>query len=61
MRPLRVSASRSLSEPRRCRTLASPAAAIAGGSEVVKMKPLAWLRTVSMMLAGPTMKPPSPP
>ncbi len=58
---LRASAARSAPEARRWRTLASEAAAIAGGSEVVKMKPLAWLRTLSITLAGPAMKPPSVP
>ena len=38
---------------RRWRTLASAAAAIAGGSDVVKMKPLAWLRTLSTTLGRP--------
>ena len=54
-------AARSADDARRWRTLASAAAAIAGGSEVVKMKPLAWLRTLSTTLAGPAMKPPSVP
>ena len=58
---LRESAARSADEARRWRTLASAAAAIAGGSDVVKMKPLAWLRTLSTTLAGPAMKPPSVP
>ena len=58
---LRMSAARSPPDGAGGARWRAPAAAIAGGREVVKMKPLAWLRTVSMTLGRPAMKPPSAP
>jgi hypothetical protein len=43
------------SGPRRWRTLASAPPVTAGGSEVVKMKPEAWLRTASTRAAEAAM------
>ena len=57
----RHSASRSDWLPRRWRTLASAAAAVAGGRAVVKMKPGAWLRTKSTSSRRPVTKPPTTP
>ncbi len=51
----RFCAARSMPLAFRCRTAASAPAATAGGSAVVKMKPLAKLRTKSHIAADPAM------